>query len=427
MFNRGTILTVAGLLVLAVFVIGIMDLFVLRFDAGDVYPPYSSLRSDPLGTKVLYNSLAYIHGVSASRNYRPLSGIGPSRHTILFYQGADTSDNIFWNRKIIDRLKTFLSGGGRLVVTFYPVRGKTDGKSGRVADENRAERSKANHPDNSPADRSGASKTRPADSFWHDFGIEAKEAGKHSRLKKYSGRDAAGEKPARARKVAESRVLPEFISRHVDLYFKPSNDAWKTVYAYEGRPVVVDRRFGNGSIVLMADAYHLSNEALAKERHPELIAWLIGDGTHIVFDESHFGITRAMGIANLAKKYRLQGLFYAIVILAGLFIWKNAVYFVPPDKARESALSDHPSAPFASQKDYTQGLVNLLKGNIPQSRILATCFDEYRKSRAGVNPLEKVKTDRIEGILDALRSAGANAQDPLTAYRTICAILSERK
>ena len=45
------------LLLLALFVTGLYQLMALRFDSGDIYPPYSTLRSDPLGTKILYSTL----------------------------------------------------------------------------------------------------------------------------------------------------------------------------------------------------------------------------------------------------------------------------------------------------------------------------------------------------------------------------------
>ena len=35
---------------------------VLRFESGDVYPVYSSLRSDPLGTRAFYDSLEDLEG-----------------------------------------------------------------------------------------------------------------------------------------------------------------------------------------------------------------------------------------------------------------------------------------------------------------------------------------------------------------------------
>ena len=39
-------------------------------------------------------------------------------------------------------------------------------------------------------------------------------------------------------------------------------------------PVVIERQYGNGSIVLVADSFLVSNEALRSERHPRLLARL---------------------------------------------------------------------------------------------------------------------------------------------------------
>jgi len=47
-------------------------LFDLQFAAGEVYPEYSSLRTDPKGTRLLYDSLAALPGVTVERNYRAL-------------------------------------------------------------------------------------------------------------------------------------------------------------------------------------------------------------------------------------------------------------------------------------------------------------------------------------------------------------------
>ena len=48
---------------------GLFQIFQLRFEAGDVYPEYSSLRSDPLGTMALCESLEKMPGVSVRRDY----------------------------------------------------------------------------------------------------------------------------------------------------------------------------------------------------------------------------------------------------------------------------------------------------------------------------------------------------------------------
>src|SRR5436309_2954544 len=92
-----------------------------------------------------------------------------------------------------------------------------------------------------------------------------------------------------------SRLSPLQVSRneipwHSALHFKDSNATWKTVYEAAGFPVVIERTMGEGTIVLAADSYLLSNEAMRRDRHPEFLAWLVGANRRIVFDETHFGV-----------------------------------------------------------------------------------------------------------------------------------------
>ena len=42
---------------LVLFIAGLGHLFSLRFEQGDMYPPYSSLRADPMGLKVWFEAL----------------------------------------------------------------------------------------------------------------------------------------------------------------------------------------------------------------------------------------------------------------------------------------------------------------------------------------------------------------------------------
>jgi hypothetical protein len=43
---------------------------------------------------------------------------------------------------------------------------------------------------------------------------------------------------------------------------------WRVLYERGGYPVLIERVFGSGSIVLCSDSYFLSNEALRRERIP---------------------------------------------------------------------------------------------------------------------------------------------------------------
>ena len=93
MLKRAPVSAVILLLVVAGFAVGVVQLFRLRLAHGDVYPPYSSLREDPLGTKVLFASLENLAGVSARRNLRPLNQTGDPRGLTFF-----TSPRAWTNR-----------------------------------------------------------------------------------------------------------------------------------------------------------------------------------------------------------------------------------------------------------------------------------------------------------------------------------------
>ena len=65
-----------GLILLTLlFFIGMIHLFSLRFESGDIYPAYSSLRTDPLGTKVFYEGLRALPDISVDRHFETVSRI----------------------------------------------------------------------------------------------------------------------------------------------------------------------------------------------------------------------------------------------------------------------------------------------------------------------------------------------------------------
>jgi hypothetical protein len=64
-------------------VYGAIYLFGLEFAAGSVYPEYSSLRTDPMGTRLLYDSLRALPGIAVDRNYRALEFLPDGASTVL--------------------------------------------------------------------------------------------------------------------------------------------------------------------------------------------------------------------------------------------------------------------------------------------------------------------------------------------------------
>jgi hypothetical protein len=65
------------------FLAGVIYLFGIEFAGGDVYPEFSTLRSDPLGAKLILESLAGLPGLTVTRNFLPLEFLPDSGQTVL--------------------------------------------------------------------------------------------------------------------------------------------------------------------------------------------------------------------------------------------------------------------------------------------------------------------------------------------------------
>ena len=207
--------------------------------------------------------------------------------------------------------------------------------------------------------------------------------------------------------------LPSEVSWHTSLYFDKLNDTWRTLYVRNSFPVVVERDFGAGTIVFSADSFLFSNEALLAERHPRLLAWFSGANDELIFDETHLGAMETPSLMALARRYRLHGVLACILVLAVLFVWKNASYFVPPH--------DAPSVDRRASigRDTAAGFATLLRRSIPERDLVRVCFTEWRKTFAREEKAKGNRTAYVEPIL-----AG---KDPVAAYRAVCEVLTERK
>jgi hypothetical protein len=62
----------------AVFLGGLVALFNADFAGGEVYPEYSTLRADPDGAKLLFESLTHLPGLTVTRNFMPVQSLPPT-------------------------------------------------------------------------------------------------------------------------------------------------------------------------------------------------------------------------------------------------------------------------------------------------------------------------------------------------------------
>jgi hypothetical protein len=187
----------------------------------------------------------------------------------------------------------------------------------------------------------------------------------------------------------------------------------------KNKPVVIQRKSGLGTIVLCADSFLFSNEALARERSPEFLLWALGRARRIVIDETHLGIARGSSVMVLVREYRLDGLFFGLVLLAALWVWKNSFPFVP-------AYTEATADPGAIQgKTAREGVVHLLEQNLPVDQLPAICLREWSKSHPAPTSFESARLKEAEAALSEYERTPKKHRSPLEIYRRITDLLAK--
>lgn len=378
------------------FAYGITQLVALRFEVGDVYPEYSSLRSDPLGTMALYESLNSVPGMNADRDFSTLNTL-PNASDTTYMHLATTVDT--WQSipdDLFREIERFVREGGRLVMTMRPE----GQKPAPVPNLDNAE----------PDPEEEREKTK-APSLWSRWELKPEvEDLEVSSEDTYVPIDVRNE---------TSRELPPILEWHSGIVFRELGPEWVPIYSRGDDAVVIERHAGRGSVVIATDSYFLSNEAMLLDRHSDLLAWFVGSNSRVVFDEAHLGVVESPGVATLMRRYRLHGFVAALVLLTGLFVWKNALSLVPPGQQEKD--ESH-----IAGKDSFSGFVNLLRRGIPVDSILATGYSEWYRSVAQTGRYSAARLKQAEQAFQEESSRATKERDPIRAYKNISRILHRK-
>ena len=345
-------------------------LFQVRLGGGDVYPEYSSLRADALGTRALYEALEQIDGIQVEREYRPLAKLGAHPRLVVL-PGLDWQDWQFIPANQLEALNAAARGGARIVLTFRADRlrddldahgrsviDKKDEKDGKKAkDAKDAKKKKLKRPGIKEPELKELAK---------EWGVTIKQRWLMGRKK---GAQRTDDAPA---------GLPSEVAWQSDVHFFVATDSgWRTLYRRGSEAVLIEKQIGRGSIVLLADAYCLSNEAMHKERATGLLSYLVGESRRVTFVESVLGVTEDNGVGFLARRYGLGGALALCALLGALYAWRRLVAFLPPLDARaaggEVALDYEPAA----------GFTGLLRRSLGVTGVLPASIEEWRKARRG--------------------------------------------
>lgn len=404
------------ILLLIAFTAGLAVLVHLRFSRGDIYPPYSSLRSDPLGTKALYETLDSLEHITAERNYKPLERAEPPEKGTLLLAGTK---NLFLAESRFKVLEDFVENGGRLALLLHPRDERADAGETEELESPEDEGNMKAPPENDKKRKQEQGEEKEKESKKKLYGllsVEFKNIGEEWGFSpKYIGKDLdAG--------MWNYRMdLPEILPWHSRSGFEILDPAWNMLYESDGIPVVMERALGEGTVFLAGESYLLSNEAVRRDRKPLFLAYLIGENGHIVFDESHLGIEQRPNIASLARRHGFMGPLAGIILLALLYVWKQSSPLLPPYSSEETSSRDRT----VRGKDSMTGFINLLRRGIPRSRLASVCLEEWRKT---ISPARKDLMERAEKMEKA---AGTDLpprrRNPVDIYRQMKKILTERK
>jgi len=383
-------------LLVAVFLAGMVRLLMLRFESGDVYAPYSSLRADPLGTKALAESLGHIKGMTVERNYQPRLKGEKAAVFILGLPAGSLDSTTDADRK---ELQGILDAGGRVIISLRPF----------TVEELRLRQHQGfkSHSTTMPEPL-----TKPSEDLKSEWEFDVHEE---------------ASLPKEATLAMSGADLPQTISWHNNVSFNHESDVkdeaghprWHVLYTADGEPVIMERKVGNGSVVLLADSYLLSNEAMRIERHATLLAALVGQYDHVIFDEYHLGVGEDPNIATLGREHGLGWMLACLALLGGLFMWKSMSPLLPHN-------SDSEQRPDVAGRPAIEGLINLLRRCVPGGRILRTCFEEWQKNPAGGTNLEK----RLPMVMQVMKDVDEfedKQRDIVGSYNEIVHVVSEKK
>ena len=370
--------------ILVLFVWAIIAIVMTPIQSGDAYPKYSSLRADPLGTKILYESLRETPGLRVERNFRMTNALY-GKQAAIFEMGIHGPAWAFTSTPAVKEWESIAAGGARVIFVFQPI------LPAMLADFSVFEKKTAEG--------------------------KAKEKGKAAYVPMPPIQSRWGVKIQLRKATVAERAKMDRYPKESALYFD-ADQTWTVVEkGDDGHASWIEKRMGKGSIVLVAQSFPLSNEGLHDDPDPARIAALIGPHTNVIIDEFHLGIAETGSIGTLIRRYRLQGAVAVLMLLGLLFIWRNASSLLPPRAASTAGRGS-----VVLGRDAQQGMATLLQRSIPRDQLTSVAVQEWTRALPLRPALGKSRIAAVQSA--ASTDDGSSAVE---MYKRIHQILTERK
>lgn len=343
----------------------------------------SSLRQDPYGTSLLFDSYERAgYQVDRSQDEDSLSDQDASQ-TTAFLVGGYPYD--FWQivkgqgqntGKFQGRLESFLARGGRVVLIAPNLPLKSQSQNWEVENQWRQEPHEpapawaAPNPDNTPPGSEAMYLMDDAPWLKTDAGWTVLYAGQA---------DSDGETG---------------LTR--DTY-------------------MAARRVGSGELIAASQESFLLNETIKTHPNPVLLDFLAGGRRTIWVDETLHGLRQDEGVLWLVHRYRLQSallLFWAALLI---LLWSLSGDLVqrPGRDWNAEIVRNGERAGMAGQR--------LMRRSVPPEQVVAECWEQFR--RRSPQDAQAISADPDWGP----RLRAALTQPPLAGYKELTRLIADRR
>ena len=343
----------------------------------------SSLREDPYGTSLLFDSYGRAgYQVKRSQDEDSLSDQNASRTTAFFIGGYPSDDWKRENRKLRTegkfrgRLEDFLARGGRIVLIEHAWELKSQSQGWEI--ENK----------------------------WNQTPHESNPTWISPDL----------------------RAMPaasEMMYLSADAPWLKTDAHWTTLYAGSVEAnakadtslhvYMAMRQVGNGELVAASQESFLLNEAIKTHPNPVLLEFLAGGRPVIWVDETLHGLHQDQGVLWLVQRYRLQAalmLFWATLLV---LLWSMSGDLVRrPTRDRNAQIIRHGEGAGVAAR-------RLLRRSIASEQVVAECWEQFR--RRSPQDAQAISADPHCGP----RLRVALAQPPLAGYKELRQLIAERR
>jgi hypothetical protein len=343
----------------------------------------SSLREDPYGTSLLFDSYARAgYQMKRSQDEDSLSDQNAGRTTAFFIGGYPYDDwqsengKLRTGGKLRGRLEDFLARGGRVVLVQHAWELKSQSQGWEV--ENKW---------NETPHGSGPT--------WISPDLHEMPAGS------------------------------EMMYLAADAPWLKTDAHWTTLYAGTAEAnakadtsvhvYMAMRRVGNGELIAASQESFLLNEAIKTRPNPVLLDFLAGGRPVIWVDETLHGLHQNEGVLWLVQRYRLQValmLFWAALLV---LLWSISGDLVRrPRRDQNAQIVRHGEGAGVAAR-------HLLKRSIPTEQVVAECWEQYR--RRSPQDAQAISADPRCGP----RLRAALAQPALAGYKELSQLIAERR